>query len=288
MILALLAALGAAQAGEPPAPGNTVVVTGARVRDAATVRSFVRTVSPSAEGQLARLRAPVCPAVFGLPENYAERIVRRIRTVATNSGMETAEAGCTPNVTLIVANNSLSAVQEMQRLRPRLFNGVSNNELARLTGRSPSPVRAWSLIEIRNEDGSEAQAGADDSSRAGRDGSANEMRVRSSSIVNLSTQRVITQSVVVMEEQATVGKTLNQLADYVTVRAISGARPGGDVTHGNSILSLFDAGAQAPATLTGLDLAYLRALQQVRGNQRASTQLARMSELMAADLQLSQ
>ena len=290
MILAFLAALGAAQAAPQPAPSNTVVVTAPRQRDAAAVRSFVRNVSSTAEGQLARLRAPVCPAVFGLPPEYADRVARRIRAVAADAGLPIAETGCTPNVTLIIANNSLSAVQEMQRLRPRLFNGLSNTELQRLVHRSSNQVRAWSLTEVRNEDGSDFQPGSsDESSRAGSsaNGLPNTMRVRSSSILTLPTERVITQSVVVMEERATLGKTLNQLADYVALRAISGALPGASVTRGNSILSLFDEGARAPTSLTALDLAYLRAVQQVRGNQRATAQLSRINDLMAAELQLN-
>ena len=258
-----------------------IFVTAPRRADVATVQRFVREISTTTDGQLASMRAPVCPAVFGMPSQFAARVARRIRSVAAEAGMQVAGEGCTPNVTLIFANNSARAIEEMQRLRPRLFNGLEPGEYQALT-RGRNPVRVWSLTEVRNEDGTDLAPGSNDEAAASS--GASSLRVTSSSIITLPTQRVITQSVVVMEEQATVGKTLSQIADYAAMRAIAGARSGGDVGAGNSILSLFDSAAEAPRSLTSLDLAYLRALQSTRGNQRAGAQMSRISRLISGEL----
>ena len=266
---------------------SNIIVTAPRQADAATVQHYVRAISTTTGGQLAAFRSPVCPAVFGMPEQYTVRLVNRIRAVAGRAGMEVAPDGCTPNMTLIFANNSLSAVREMQRLRPGLFNGMATDEVQRLT-RGSDPVRAWSLTEVRNEDGSDFAPGADDeASRAGGSGGPNmagSMRVSSSSILTLPTQRVITQSIMVMDEAATVGKTLNQIADYAAVRGLGGTRSGASGGAGNSILGLFDAGATAPRGLTSLDLAYLQALHATRGNQRSTSHLSRIAERISGQL----
>jgi hypothetical protein len=281
MILALLAGIALSQA-QPG--GADIVVTAPRQHDAATIRSFVRDASPVVAGQVARFNDPICPVVFGLPTDYGARIIRRIRAVATSAGRTAAPEGCAPNVTLLFANNSRSAVQELQRLRPRLFYGLENEEIRRLLDANPTPVRAWTLNETRDEDGSDHHASSAEQQRSGGDNSDNVLRVRSSSIINLASQQVITQSIVVVEEQATIGKTLDQLADYTAMRAIAGARPGGAAMRGNSILSLFEAGPEAPRSLTALDLAYLRALGQIRGNQRSTSQVARLGQLIDAAL----
>jgi hypothetical protein len=263
-----------------------IVVTAARQTDTATVQRYVREVSPTANGQLATMRDPVCPAVFGLPGEYGQRVVRRIRAIAGQAGMEVAPEGCSPNVTLIVANNSVRAIQEMQRQRPRLFYGLPEGEYRRLTAGN-DPVRMWSLTEVRNEDGSDFSTGTNADNRRGGTGGPNmdnTLRVRSSSILNLPTERIITQSIIVMEEGATVGKSLAQIADYVAVRAITGARDETRAGRGNSILTLFEDGAQAPRTLTALDMAYLRAMHSTRGNQRAASHLNRLAQRIAGEL----
>lgn len=282
MLAATLALLLAAQPQSAQAPAlPEILVTAPRQTDAAAVERYVRGISSTTGGQLARFRDPVCPAAFGLPQEYSARIVGRIRAVAARAGMKVADEGCTPNVTIIIANNGPRAVQEMQRRSPRLFNGLAPGEYARLT-RGEDPVRMWSLAEVRGQDGGPSQPAEGDETNPGGGGPA--VRVTGSSIINLPTERVNTQSIVIIEEQATVGKTLTQLADYVAVRAIAGARTGGGLGQGNSILGLFGPDSQPPQSLTSLDLAYLRALDQTPGNQRATSHIARLSRVIASDL----
>lgn len=281
MSVSMLALLLAAQ--NPVSTAREIVVTAPRQGDEATVQRFVRDVSVTTNGQIATFRAPVCPAVFGLPQQYGQRVADRIRLVAGQAGLPVAAAGCTPNVTLIVANNSTRAIEEMQRLNPRLFNGLPPGEYRQLT-RGRQPVRAWSLTEVRNEDGSDFVTDSSDERGSAGAGGGDTLRVSSSSIIGLPTQRLITQSVVVMEEQATIGKTLSQIADYVAVRALTGARPGDAGGQGNSILSLFGEGAAAPRSITSLDLAYLRALQRTRGNQRAVTHMGRIARFISSEV----
>ena len=87
-----------------------------------------------------------------------------------------------------------------------------------------------------------------------------------------------------IDEAATVGKTLNQIADYAAMRAIAGVRPGAAGGQGNSILSLFEPAATPSRSLSSLDLAYLRALQRTRGNQRAPVHMNHIARLISDDL----
>jgi hypothetical protein len=287
MFAATIAVLLAAQSQAPQASvAEEIVVTAPPAADAATVQRFVQDVSVTTGGQIASFRSPVCPAVFGLPQEYAERLARRVRLVAAQAGMEVAPAGCTPNVTLMVVNNSVRAVEQMQQLNPALFNGLAPGEYRRLT-RGDDAVRAWSLIEVRNEDGNDIAPGSSDergTGAAGGHSSNSVMRVSSVSIMTLPTRRVITQSVIVMEEQAMVGKTLRQIADYVAMRGIAGARAGSAGGEGNSILSLFDAGGSAPRALSSFDLGYLRALRRTHGHDRAQTHMGRIARMISGEL----
>lgn len=289
MFATTLALLLASQSpSSQPVQAEEIVVTAPHAADAATVEHFVRAISVTTSGQLASFRAPVCPAVFGLPREYGDRVVRRIRAVAAQSGMDVAAPGCTPNVSLMLVNNSRRAIEQMQRLNPALFNGLAPGEYQRLT-RGDSPVRAWSLTEVRNEDGNDLAPGSAEEMGTGNGGpnAHSVLRVTSASIITVPTERVITQSIIVMDEGATVGKTLNQIADYAAMRAIAGVRPGAAGGEGGSILSLFEPGLAAPRSLSSLDLAYLRALQRTRGNLRAPMHMNQIERLISGEIGLN-
>jgi hypothetical protein len=82
----------------------------------------------------------------------------------------------------------------------------------------------------------------------------------------------MTASVVVFDGEAIAGKTLQQLADYASIRSFANVDDlsGGAPNATDSILALFDEEFEPPQGLTEFDWAYLDALYKLprtaRGN----------------------
>ena len=137
------------------------------------------------------------------------------------------------------------------------------------------PVHAWNAIELRNEDGQ--AIGAGDASRPPS------LVVKSASILTLPTVQATVQSVVVLDDDAVLGKSLTQLADYVAMRTLAGARPPKSGADAGTILTLFDPGAIAAPELTSLDRSFLRELYRGNENSRAIAQKSQISNRIVRD-----
>ncbi len=93
-----------------------------------------------------------------------------------------------------------------------------------------------------------------------------------------ATRNDIYHALVLFDRDQIKGKTIDQLADYVTFRALSRTLPGAGFGDGNaSILALFDPGAEV-AGLTDLDRAWLGALYQGPPNLPAPARLAELEK----------
>ena len=248
-----------------------IVVTGERLGDPEAIRRYVRHIATPSQDQLARLHAPVCPLISGMPEPYAGRLAERIRSVARTAGLRAGGAGCTPNVNLIFTENAASFVQAARRSAPHMFLGLEPADVRRMVRRDPRVI-AWHATEVRNGDG--LDNGPDGSTGPG-------MFVPNASIINLQTRQDILASYVVIEQSAAEGKDLNQLADYAAMRMLAEVRPPeGSAAPGATILSLFDTGARAPRGMTQLDAAYLNALYRAPVNVRFPQQAATIAAIM--------
>lgn len=270
-MLGILALLFAAQ--QPPIspgqPDNEIVVTGERPLRTEEARRHVNAITQTAEGQIARFQGPVCPVVVGMSPREAAVVIARIREVAANAGIQSADPGCRANLALIVTPDGRRLVAELHRRRPRVFAGLEPHQMRRLL-RNDEPVRVWRSTELLNEDG------------FGVNPVTGMLTVRSASIISEPTQLATVQSVVVIEDAAADGKSLGQLADYAAMRTLGGARPPqAEQAEGSTILNLFYQAAQAPLALTALDSAYLRALYASRANQRSVQQMGQMSRMIA-------
>ncbi|HEX8364384.1 MAG TPA: hypothetical protein VF603_03760 [Allosphingosinicella sp.] len=279
MLSAALALLLAAQTSTP-APRTPIVVTGQRV-DRQTVHRYVAQVSQTVNGQLARLRHPVCPEVLGMPLVPGARIAARIRDVAAEAGLRVGGMGCRPNVSVFFVENGAAFVRDLRRRDASIFAGISPADLRRVLA-DGEPARIWRLVQTQNEDGVvEGMRGIHRVSVRGGAFST----VRSSSVVNLSARQVVTNAVVVIERDAAIGKTLTQLADYAAMVALAGARPpAAGAAPADTILSLFNPGGGAPMRLTRLDFEYLAAVYRFPADRRATHQIAQLSEHIAAAL----
>ena len=238
-------------------------------------RGFVDAVTLQVEDQAARFHVPICAASYGLPAGYGEAVVARIRDVAHAAGADlNSDRRCQPNLIVMVANDSHEVSEVLRRARPDIYDGLNSIDIERVLA-TPGPVRAWQSSEpVRAEGG-----GAYDT----RDNFlSQDVHLHNgnmpASLLRSTTRRDLRLSVVVFDVDAIDGMTLRQIADHAALRGLAPTRPPARPI-GATILALFDrTGARdGPAELTGLDLAYLRALYRDDGASKGSVQRAALA-----------
>jgi hypothetical protein len=269
---AALPAIANAQTTPSPPPMATtepdIVVRGQREVSPPAARRFVQQITSSVDGQLTRFSEPVCPRVFGFEETYNRIVADRIRAVAAEAGAEIAPQGCRSNLNVLIVNDADDAVRELRAKLPQLFVGVDDAERSRAL--RSGPVHAWNTIELRNEDGQPANGGT--------------LYVKTASIIDRSTQQAIVGSTIVIERDASMGKTLRQIADYVAMRALAGGRPPAPGVAADTILTLFDA-HDTPLGATRVDRSYLKGLYATRPTMTSTSARARIARQIARDTQ---
>ena len=237
---------------------------------------FVNSVAHPVLGQLPRVTDPICPDVIGIAGPQKKIATDRIRAVAAGIGAPVStEAACVPNLMLIIVPNGSALVDTMRKTNSRWLTGLSREEINNLV-RSTGPVRFWSAIGTVNEDN---QAAMPDPS--GRDRPV--LRVSSGSSTRSVTKPNVMASTVIVDAAAASGKSVEQLADYAAMRALAYARgaPGSQVP---SILNLFDSAALAEPRLSAADVAYLRSLYSASGLYQSGSDMARITDAVAATL----
>ena len=303
MLFTALALALAAQAATPaPQTSDDIVVTGERLTRE-TARRYVNDISRPVADQLPTFRNPVCPLVIGMPEDHAAVVVARVRKVAKHVGIDVAKPGCAANFRIIVVDDSQAFVSQLKEQKPMFFAGMENSEVKRLLA-DTRPALAWSSTQTQNEDGYTYAANASGQSAFGRghknrvsaggpgnsedashaadnptpQGGGNMQRNMSASIIKSSTQQAILDSYVVIDTKAASGKSLMQVAEYATMRAMAAAQPPQEGTGVETILSLFEEGRESPPSMRAPDVAYLKALYSASPTMNKMQQLNRLSK----------
>ncbi|WP_213980019.1 hypothetical protein [Sphingomonas sp. dw_22] len=263
LVLAALAPMAAAAQEAPAAKSQDdgIVVTGQREVTPKVAHHYVRQIMSSVDGQLIRFKDPVCPAVIGFADPYNAMIAKRIRKIAAKAGVRVAGEKCRGNLILVLTPDADALVKDMRKNNPEIFEGVNTVDLQRAF--QDGPVHVWNTTEILNEDGQRATGGT--------------LTVKSASILELPTQQAIVGSMVVIDNDAALGKTLTQIADYTAMRALAGARPPKAGIEAETILTLFDPQVVAPPRATSIDQSYLQGLYETRPTSRATTAMGRIS-----------
>lgn len=274
-ILSLTVATGAsAQSVSPPAPPASpapaqdaeILVTGKQLTPK-VVHRYIREVSTTVDGQMSRVLYPVCPVVIGFPEDQAQIMVRRVRRIAKVVGAPVADAKCRGNVILIAAVDADALVAQFRKKTPGRFEGVDEMDLKRAF--RPGPVHMWNQTMLLNED-NQQQTGST-------------FNVKSASIIHLPHRQVIAGSTIVIDNKVLVGKSLTQIADYVAMRALSGAKPPKEGIETDTIMTLFDPLVNSPYSVTEVDKSYLTALYKTDPRARVNVAMGRVSRQIRND-----
>lgn len=246
---------------------DSIVVVGRKLPPDKQVRRFVRQVASTIDGQLSRFDDPICPLVIGLSAESNRLVEERIRRIAADANIRRGKGKCPPNLILLIAHDADTFVDAMRKRFPAMFAALSSYELKRAL--EDGPVHVWNTVEVRNEDGQRISGVTDEGVKV--------LEVRSASRITLPTQQVVVRSVLVIDSNATVGKTLTQVSDYVAMRAMAGARPPREAGAADTILRLFDKDGPPPDMLTTLDKGFLRGLYRTKLNGRATSEMSLIS-----------
>jgi hypothetical protein len=261
--LCVAAPLGA-QASAPTAGDasgdDTIVVTGKTAEpsrgEVSRQARAVSRVSPYQlhEEALPRFWQPVCPGVAGLSADAAGRMIDRIRANLERLQLPLAGDGCSPNLVVAFVDDGRSVLQDLQRNQPALFKTVSASEQVEMLTEN-TPVHVWNNLAMR-------WTGAGPPPRHGE---------KPSVWGQLNRQFMpeapdIVSALVVFNRDAVIGMTLEQLADYATMRGLAHTRPVSGGQPMATILSLFDNGGGSPDALTSFDAGYLRSLYALQPN----------------------
>lgn len=259
-------------AASAPAPEveSDITVTGRRPATKSEVSRQAEQITPRngnpRRNPLARFEKPVCPGVMGMPEQWAEQVVGRVRYVAGMAGLRLApEGACDPNVLIAFVPDADKGLEQVERAFPAMFARMSIRERERLRGETGA-VRVVTASSERTRDGFEVPP---------RQGSGSPPVVSvplAFSRIYLTTREDIESVVLLFEARAVDGMSLTQLADYAAMRGLAETRPPPEeVLAMETILTLFEGDPSPPEALTDFDLAYLRSLYDGIANMPATT-----------------
>ncbi|WP_147270757.1 hypothetical protein [Alteripontixanthobacter maritimus] len=240
-----------------PQVSDPIVVEGVREERRKVIRKYADTITrrPRVDKPVERFLQPLCPKVSGMKEAYAKVIENRVRANAQAVEINVAEADCKPNIYIMFLRNADEELRMAAKNDSELFESLLSYQKDRVFDET-GPVRAWNYAEVRDDRG---RALAYDTSKGSRGAAINKTAAatRLRSPVSMETMAAI----VVFDVSALPGRSLNQLADYATMRVLAPVREVSDPSGApfDSILSLF-ADDFAPQELTVFDRAYLQTL----------------------------
>jgi hypothetical protein len=185
---------------------------------------------------------------------------------------------CTANLLIIIVDDKKALIEGMRRQKQSYVYGIGSQELKRLAS-SPAPVAAWQISDVIGADGMPL--------RTDGDGIPRMFTTIPPSRLTDTTRKRLLGSVVVVEQRGLREVTTRQLADFALVRSLAPIEPRAQTAPGSSVLSLFNKGvtpADAPQSLTGWDLAFLKALSNTRSDELASVQRDEIRDRMVKEI----
>lgn len=250
---ALSAPVPAQQAGA--APSDPIVVEGQRPgADRPSVVSRLRQMIDETDGeQLARFEDEICPMVIGMPADWTAILTRIVRENVVEAGGKVGAAGCKVNAAAIFIDQPQELVLALHKAEPFFFMNMSPREFDQFSS-VRRPAYSWHTIN-----------------RYTRDGIHMDKVVRQAAATRLYTniREEMESGLVVIDRQATIGKSLRQLADFATMHLMLDVNWRSPRIDRSSILALF-ADREPPLRMSSFDRGALSGFYLQRENNRTA------------------
>lgn len=262
-----LGAVAIPAAAQDAAGANEEIVVQGELEEAEQqVESLTREITrrPRTDKPISKRYSGICVGVLGMSENFAHVMIAKIEQNARALDIHVLGDGCKVNTLVAFTRESRTEIERLREDEPWLFETLLDYEYERIL-RGNGAVQAWHSTAVKGADGKLLRTAmlSCPPSCPPREAQINDQPFAS----NISQQlRVdIEGSIVVFDNAYVPGKSIQQLADYATMRLFA---PTDDVSGEESgqmptILSLFGGDGDAPDGLTPFDRAYLGALYRL-------------------------
>ena len=245
---------------------DAIIIRGEKKKEIA--KALRQMIEPTDRGeQLARFEDKICPMVIGMPRDWTAKMTQMIRDNITAVGGTLEEPGCKPNALAIFIDQPGELIAALHKEEPHLFDMSPRafENFAKL----PGPIWSWHVTDMRGRDGEQLAQGSIN---------GNDFAV----VKNASASRLYTNirqdmlgGFVVVDRPKTVGKTLRQIADVVTMHLLLDVKHDAGSRDRSSILSLFEPREEndvLPARFSNFDKGALTGFYTQRENNRTARQ----------------
>lgn len=234
--------------------------------DRAGLMQWGYTLAGNAEADLPllNLSEPLCLLVAADDPEFAAKIGKRVVANAREAGVKGKRGKCRPNAVIAFAPDAQGQLVEVREKTGRVYGSLYASQLDRLL-KAESEGFAF---QLHNSLATGAAGG----------------------MVSASPERgEMAAALVVIDAAAAEGLTVEQLADYATLRLLAPTSdlrtlPGdADAQATGTILTLLRDREAAPAEMTRFDRAYLESLYSLGRGPQAKRVMARASKIALAD-----
>ncbi len=251
----------ATSASQDDAP---IVIQGQKKELAKALRQLIQ---PTNSEQLARFEDKVCPIVIGMPRDWTAKMTQMIRDNIVAVGGKLEKPGCKPNALAIFIDQPKELVAALNEDAPFYFNMTPRQ--FKTFAAQPGPVWSWHVTDMRSRDGNQLAQG----SMQGNDFAV--VKQASATRLYSNIREDMLAGFVVIDRPKTIGKTLRQIADLVTMHLLLDVRLGATGNDRSSILSLFAERPEnevVPAGFSRFDRGALTGFYTQRENNRTAAQ----------------
>jgi hypothetical protein len=255
----------------PPSPAiENVIVTAPALRTEKALDSFIiaHAAQTSLVGKIARWKAGICPVTIGLPDKFNLYITQRVIKLAMAAGAPLSrDEPCRPNLLVLATPQPQALLDFVRAKRPALL-GFHYRGQRQKVATMKLPIQAWYSTATEDFYGfiiadlpsSDLGYGVMSSF-----GNVPELRTSGSRTGN-GLKSEFTAAIVVVDTSKIAGKEVGPLADYIAMLALSQGQYYDTCQNVPTITNLMapDCGAEMkPASLTDIDLTYLRGLYRM-------------------------
>lgn len=260
--------------------GEDIVVTGDK-RKPNLAEELEHVIAPTDSQQLARFEKPVCPAVRGLPSDWASRVERMIRDNVVEVGGRVAKDGCSVNALVVLVDDPRELIVRLNAKEPSFF-GMEPRPFANFA-EPGKPAYSWQIADSYGPRGQILRQLSTITYRDPLTGAVITTPVTSGTKVasdetgsRLTTGvREETQvSFVFIDRDLSEGKSLRQIADFATLHLLLDIKDDAGRRNGDSILALFEQrpGWVPPLRMGNFDRGMLSGFYSQKHNNRSAVQ----------------